>query len=149
MQDKPFSKKRGNQEQKLQIAVCSYVDYALPDVLYFSVPNHGKRGKIDAIMQQKMGLKPGVSDLLFFWIGGIGAIELKVGKNKMTATQHDFANQWRDKGGHFACCYDLNEVEGAFKRWGLTPLFKTPLALQSSEKQMLQQAAMHELYKRD
>lgn len=141
MENKTLSPKRGNQEQKLQIAVSSYLDYALPDVLYFAVPNGGKRSLIEAALMKKMGVKAGVADLLLFWKGGMGAIELKRPDKKayMSEAQHDFSNQWRDKGGKFACCNSLDMVEECLKSWGLSPKYKVPI-MEGSRRIMLQQA---------
>jgi len=81
--NKQLSPKRGNLEARLQIAVINYIRMAFPDVLCFAVPNGGARKKnsegvpIEAIMLKKMGVLAGVSDLLLFWNGGMGAIELK------------------------------------------------------------------------
>ncbi len=72
MTDKKLSPKRGNLEMKLQIAVSSYLDYALPNILYFAVPNGGSRNLIEAALLKKAGVKAGVADLLLFWNGGMG-----------------------------------------------------------------------------
>lgn len=147
---KPLSPKRGNQEQKLQIALTSYMQYAFPDVLYFSVPNGGKRSVIEAAMLKKMGALAGVSDCLFFWPCGYGAIELKRPDKKayMSPEQKEFAEKWQAYGGKFACCNSLEQCEAALKSWGLETRYKIP-PMEASGRNMLQQVVFHEMMRRD
>lgn len=146
-----LSPKRGNQEQKLQIGVINYIRMAFPDVLVFAVPNGGKRSMIEAALLKKTGVLAGVSDLLLFWQGGYGAIELKRPDKKavMSDTQWAFAEEWQKRGGKFACCNSLDGVEAALKSWGLGTRYKTPLHLDATGRQMLQQVVMHEMMRRD
>lgn len=157
MEEKSLSPKRGNAEAKLQIAVINYIRMAFPDVLVFAVPNGGSRKKnakgvpIEAIMMKKMGVLAGVSDLLLFWQGGMGAIELKRPDKKavMSDSQIAFSEMWTKRGGKFACCNSLDGVEAALKSWGLTTRYHTPPTLERSGRNMLMQVAQHELYRRD
>lgn len=151
MANKELSPKRGNLEQKLQIAVINYVRMAFPDVLIFAVPNGGKRSLIEAALMKKMGVLAGVSDLLLFWGGGHGAIELKRPDKKavMSDSQIAFSEIWTKRGGKFACCNSLDGVEAALKSWGLTTRYHTPRHLDATGRQMLQQVVMHEMYRRD
>lgn len=147
---KELSPKRVNLEQKLQIAVINYIRMAYPDVLAFSVPNGGTRNPIEAAMLKKSGVLAGVSDLLLFWPGGHGAIELKRPDKKavMSDSQVAFSEAWMARGGKFACCNSLDQVEDNLKSWGLTTRYKTP-PMERSGNNMLMQVVMHELYKRD
>lgn len=150
MQEKNLSPKRGNLEQKLQIAVMNYIRMAFPDVLVFAVPNGGKRSMIEAALMKKMGVLAGVSDLLLFWNGGHGAIELKRPDKtaRMSDSQIAFSEEWTKRGGKFACCNSLEQVEDALKSWGLSTRYKTP-PMEKSGRNMLMQVAQHELYRRD
>lgn len=150
MSDKKLSAKRGNLEQKLQIAVVNYIRMAFPDVLCFAVPNGGKRSVIEAAMLKKMGVLAGVSDLLLFWNGGYAAIELKrPDKNaSMSPSQIEFAETWRKLGGRFALCNSLDGVEAALKSWGLVTKYRTP-TMERSERSMLFQITADALYGRD
>lgn len=148
MENKQLSPKRGNLEQKLQIAVVNYIRMAFPDVLCFAVPNGGKRTMIEAAMLKKMGVLAGVSDLLLFWNGGYGAIELKRPDKTayMSDTQVEFAETWRKLGGRFALCNSLEGVEAALKSWGLSTRYQPP-PMEKSGRNMLQQIVAHELYR--
>lgn len=148
--NKVLSSKRGNLEQKLQISVVNYIRMAFPEVLCFAVPNGGKRTMIEAAMLKKMGVLAGVSDLLLFWNGGMGAIELKRPDKKayMSDSQIGFAEQWKARGGKFSLCNSLEGVEAALKSWGLATRYKTP-PMEKSGRNMLQQISAHELWRRD
>jgi len=154
--NKQLSPKRGNLEARLQIAVINYIRMAFPDVLCFAVPNGGARKKnsegvpIEAIMLKKMGVLAGVSDLLLFWNGGYGAIELKRPDKTayMSPAQIEFAEQWAQRGGRFALCNSLDGVEAALKKWGLATRYHTP-PMEKSGRNMLQQIVAHELYRKD
>lgn len=150
MQDKPLSKKRGNMETKLQIAAVNYIRMAFPDVLCFAVPNGGKRTMIEASMLKKMGVMAGVSDLLLFWVGGMGAIELKRPDKAAYASdaQMAFAEMWQSRGGKFALLNSLEGIESTLKAWGLSTRYKLP-TMEKSGRNMLQQIVMHEMYRRD
>jgi len=150
MEDKPLSPKRGNMEQKLQIAFANYMEYAHPDVLFFAVPNGGKRTMIEAALLKKMGVLAGVADCLLFWKGNFAAIELKRPDKpaSMSPSQCVFRDRWVAAGGKFALCNSLDGCEEALKSWGLTSQYRVPI-MEGSKRIMLQQVSMHELYRVD
>ena len=150
MVEKSLSPKRGNQEFKLQVSVINYIRMAFPDVLAFAVPNGGTRNPIEAAMLKKAGVLAGVSDLLLFWPGGYGAIELKRPDKKavMSDPQWAFAETWQKCGGKFACCNSSEGVEAALKSWGLVTRYRTP-PMERSGRNMLMQVVQHELYRSD
>lgn len=150
MQDKPLSPKRGNMESKLQIAVVNYIRTAFPEVLCFAVPNTAKRSVIEGAMMKKMGTMAGVSDLLLFWLGGMGAIELKRPDKKayMSDSQIEFSEQWIKRGGKFACCNSLEGVQEALLSWGLTTRYKLP-TMERSGRNMFMQVTAYEMYRLD
>lgn len=109
--------KRTYPEDILQRQVWQYLKIQYPNMLAFHVPNGGRRDEREAAKFKSMGVIPGVSDLLLFWPGGFGAIELKAGKNKMQPTQIEFQRKWELAGGNFALCYSLDEVIAVIKSW--------------------------------
>ena len=104
-------------EDQLQKQVADYLRLQHPNLLWFHPANGGSRHPAEAAKLKGMGVRPGVSDLLVFWPTGMGAIELKVGKNKMTDTQKIFAQQWMQFGGKFAECRSLDDVIDTLKDW--------------------------------
>lgn len=106
-------------EDSLQQAVVQYIRLQYPHVLAFHVPNGGKRGKWEASRLKKQGVLAGVSDILIFWLGGHGAIELKAGRNTTTPQQDYFGDRWEWAGGHYKVCRSVDEVAAALKDWGV------------------------------
>lgn len=72
------------------------------DLMHFHVPNGGSRNIIEATKLKKMGVRPGVSDIIICHPKKtqIAFIELKVGKNKLTDSQKLFIKVV-EKLGHF------------------------------------------------
>lgn len=82
-------------ESSLQISCVEYFQRIYPKLSPYliHIPNGGKRNLLEALKFKKMGVKPGVFDLLFMvptkqhvglWI------ELKVGNNSLTENQKNF-----------------------------------------------------------
>ncbi len=111
--------KRNYTEDKFQQEVIQYIRLQYPHLLAFHVPNGGKRGAWEAARLKRQGVLAGVSDILLFWNGGHGAIELKCGKNKASPFQEYFADRWQWANGHYALCYTLDQVIAALKEWGV------------------------------
>lgn len=106
-------------EAQLQMAVARYLDAR--GFLWCHVPNGEARNAVTGAKLKRMGVKRGVPDVLIFdkgskfgpdryreWIGL--AIELKVGKNKVTPSQVEWLDALEKKGWHCAVCYSLDEV---------------------------------------
>lgn len=92
-------KRRASPEAELQKAVVQYLQLAgVPGLLYFSVPNEGKRSRINGAHMKRMGLLPGVSDLVVIipfndgYVAGAQVLflELKAKGEKQTANQEAF-----------------------------------------------------------
>lgn len=119
-----FNKKRRrprhfeDNEQMLLIAVLMNVWYGEKCIgkTIFHIPNGGKRNKREAGRLKKLGVRPGVADLLLpIAIRGYHGmfIEMKFGDNQPTDFQRDFGieveregyiyvvhNQWEDAANH-------------------------------------------------
>lgn len=113
-------------EQELQKSVVQYLRYAAPKVLFFHVPNGGKRSKAEAGIFKAMGVMPGVADLMLFWNNSpalcypsFAAIELKAGKGAQTDHQKTFQDRWEALGGKYAVVRSLDELQGILKDWGI------------------------------
>lgn len=82
---------------------------AYPELaLFFAVPNGGKRNKFEAYRLKRTGVRAGVSDYILLAARGgyYGlALELKVGKNKLTDSQEIFFINAIEAGYKTAVCY--------------------------------------------
>lgn len=112
-------------EYQLQCAAAEYLD--LKKYLWFHVANERKTTPRAGYRLTLAGVKSGVPDILIFhdwrihviddslandtYRHGYGiAIELKIGRNKPTATQRAWLDALEHKGWYTAVCRSLNEV---------------------------------------
>ena len=105
-------------EHSQQAALFAYIaqqtDY--PELkLAFSIPNGGLRSKATAARLKAEGQRAGVWDIFLpvprgRWHGLF--VEMKVGNNKLTRYQEDFANKL-DVWYEFVVCYSWDEARTA------------------------------------
>lgn len=112
-------------EEALQRDVVQYLKLQYPNLLFLAVPNGGSRHPAEAAKLKGMGVLPGVADIIMIWHRDshyieqpqIGAIELKVGRNKQTPSQIEFQKRWETCGGKYQVCRSLDEVIAVLKEW--------------------------------
>lgn len=140
--EKPMPRKGRNAspEQNLQIACCKYLAI-LPATLYWATPNHmaGLTRKLShgAAMnymnkQRAAGFMAGVSDLTVIFRNATGTVtvclpELKIGGNKLSEHQKEFAKKADDVGCVTSTIHSLNELIEMLKKAG-HPYFERPAA---------------------
>jgi hypothetical protein len=98
-------------EDNFQKALARYLDSI--GVLWAHIPNGGSRNVIEATKLKAMGTKKGVPDILIFEPKGIYngmAIELKVGKNKISEYQKYWLEELMSRGWRCIVTYDLDEA---------------------------------------
>lgn len=104
-------------EDRLQMAVNRYL--SLLGLVWCHVPNEGARNPVAGRRAKEKGLKAGVPDCLIFnpsMIGPTGvAIELKVGKNKLTETQHDWRNKLLACNWAYYVAHSFDDVQAIVK----------------------------------
>ncbi len=106
-------------ESDLQISVIEYLKLVKPKAFYFHVPNGGRRGKREAAEFKRMGVQPGVSDLLFLLPGGrVGAIELKLPKGRQSDAQKAFAETCDELDVKYVVAHSIEEVAQTLREWG-------------------------------
>lgn len=112
------AKKKQHQESRLQKAVVQVVRLThLPGVLWFSVPNEGKRSVALGDELKRMGLRPGVADLCFIVKGRAHFLELKSADGKQSKEQVAFEADCAIAGAHYAVAKDLDEAMAVLRRW--------------------------------
>src|SRR2546430_10118321 len=91
--------RRRSPESQDQRAICQHLDArGVPGLVWFAVPNGNKLGgkisakgiAIQGSINKGLGVKAGVSDLIFLHDSKFFALELKVGKNRPTEQQLEF-----------------------------------------------------------
>ena len=105
-------------EENEQIMLFQWADIAAvsyPELrLMFHVPNEGKRSAATGSRFKQMGLRSGVPDVILPVARGkfIGlAIEMKYGKNSLTANQKKWLGMLADAGHKTAVCYSFGEAK--------------------------------------
>ncbi len=109
-------------EDQLQKSVVQYLTMVFPpngDVLFFHVPNGGRRDIREASKFKAMGVRPGVADLIFLSPGATHFIELKTDSGRQTPAQKDFARLVDRLGLDYQICRSIDEVSATIKTWGL------------------------------
>ena len=77
------------EEHEIQCAICQVLD--AHKILYFAVPNGGKRSITTACRLKKEGVKSGVSDLVLLLPNAVTVfVEVKTAKNRQQDTQKTF-----------------------------------------------------------
>lgn len=122
-------KKQNRKEDQLQAAVVQHILLRrMPDLVFWHTPNASKMGgsrtahggiPFAALRLKKLGLLPGVSDLVFLRLGNFYALELKVPPNKPTDAQWDFINAVNAAGGYGCWTDDLDRALAILETWQL------------------------------
>lgn len=98
-------------EHQIQVQTAAFLDRALPpEVVWFAVPNGGKRHVSVAKKLKAEGVKKGVADLLFFWADLVLAVEMKTAKGRQSKSQKEWAKRWRSNSRHYVICRSLDDV---------------------------------------
>ena len=112
--------KRAQPEAQIQKAVLAHLKArGAKDMVYWHTPNGGKRNVIEAVRFKAMGVRPGVSDLIFLRNGEAFALELKAADGRPTENQLKFLSDFRNAGGHAVCAEGLNEAIAILETWKL------------------------------
>ena len=100
-------------EENEQKRLATMLDWMMPELVWFHVPNGGSRKKNEAIKFKKMGVKAGVHDI--FILHPIGRshglfIEMKVGDGKLSKEQIAFSKRANSLGYPCVVCYSADEA---------------------------------------
>jgi hypothetical protein len=107
-------------EDQIQRAVVNHLTVrGVPGLVFFHVPNGGRRGKIEGAIFKSLGVKPGVSDLILLHKGRFFALEIKTPKGSPTATQKQFIENVKAAGGTATWVNGINEALCVLSIWGL------------------------------
>lgn len=110
--------RRLDPEELLQRSVKQLLDLT-PDLLWYFCPNGGM-SKGQNGRNKAMGAMAGVPDLHFVLrTNEIAYIELKAGKNGLTAEQRTFRAICELRGIRWALCRSVEEVEATLIGWGV------------------------------
>ncbi len=115
----PLSTKRRHPEDDLAKAVAETLHVVAPRLLFWHVPNGGKRNAREAARLKAQGVRSGVADLQFILDDGTAAfIELKVEGTSQTETQKLFQADIEARGLDYVVCRSVDEVLETLRDWG-------------------------------
>lgn len=108
-------------EQQMHQAIVAHLrQRGAPGLVWFHVPNGGKRRPVEAAIMKSLGVRAGVSDLILLHRGHFYALELKAGDNsRPTVEQMEFISDVNAAGGHGVICHDLDRALRCLEVWGL------------------------------
>ena len=113
-------RKRGKAEEQIHKAIVQHLRArAVPGLLWFHVPNGGKRNHIEAAKFKAMGVRPGVSDIIAIHNGRCFALELKADNGRATEAQMQFISDLESAGGHGCIAEGLDQAINVLETWGL------------------------------
>lgn len=115
-----MKRRRNNEEDKLQTAVVLHLQIrGAPGLVYWHVPNQAKRSIAERVRLKRMGLRSGVSDLIFLHESKMFALELKVPPKRSTENQIKFRDDVNAAGGFAAEAIGLDSALKTLEIWGL------------------------------
>lgn len=109
-------------ERELHIAVADHIRWAIkPGVIWFHPANGELRTDATGALLQRMGVRPGVSDLMFATPPGarLHALELKRRGRKPTAEQTAFLEALQAIGGVATWADSYDKAIAILKAWDI------------------------------
>lgn len=105
-------RKLGPTENELHVSVANLLDWVLqPPAFWTTFPaGWGKFSGMMAQLLKRMGLKPGMPDILVFYAGGCFGIELKTGKNTVAPEQKATHAKLGAAGVQVEVCRSVEDV---------------------------------------
>jgi hypothetical protein len=114
------SKKKQRPEARLQKTLVQHVMLtAVPGLLWFSIPNEGKRSVVLGAELKAMGLRPGAADLCFILNGRAHFLELKSEDGRQTSEQVVFAADCAIAGAYYSVVRSIGEALTTLSLWGV------------------------------
>jgi hypothetical protein len=112
-------RKRIGPEACLQMAVVQHLMLRRTDgVIYFSIPNEGKRTEAEGARLKNMGMLPGIADLCLIIRGEVHFLELKARGQGRSADQFAFYDMCMEHGIPCACVDNINDALAQLCAWG-------------------------------
>jgi hypothetical protein len=111
---------RRRTEDAIQRAVLDILKMCgVRNLVYFHVPNGGKRNLIEAVRLKAAGTLAGIPDLVLVAAGAAHFLELKAPKGRLSAVQEVAHEALRKAGARVATAYGIDEAIERLKEWKL------------------------------
>lgn len=107
-------------ETEIHKTICQHLaERPAPNMVWFHVPNEGKRSYKSAARLKKMGMRKGVADFIFIHGGRTFALELKLPKKNPSIEQMQFISDVNAAGGFACMAQGLDASLRVLETWGL------------------------------
>jgi hypothetical protein len=107
-------------EQALQQAVVQHLRMrAEPKVFFWSTPNEGKRGFVNAAALKAAGMTAGVPDLLILKGGKLYCLELKAPGGRLSPSQRLVGARMEECGAEISVAHSIDEALVTLEYWGI------------------------------
>ena len=112
-------------ETAIQQSFIAYLDLcAHRDLVYWAVPNGGKRSKVEAARFKAEGVRAGIPDVHFMFRGQFYVLEIKAKKGRVSPDQKVMMERLRLAGAIDAVAHGIDACMAQVKAWGM---LKQPL----------------------
>ena len=113
-------------EDRIQIAILDYLEAVAPHVLFFAVPNEGRRSYTAAARHKLLGMVAGVPDLVLVHEGRALFFEVKAPDGRLRPAQKLFLERAHAAGAKAAVVRSIDDVRAALQAWGVPTKDVTP-----------------------
>jgi hypothetical protein len=111
---------RRRPEQELQRAVFAHFDFrSAPNTFAFHPFNGGRRSPIEAAIYTRLGVRPGVPDVIAIKDGLAFALELKSAQGRVSEAQAKTIEQIKQAGAIVGVAHGLDEALALLEAWQL------------------------------
>ena len=107
-------------ETQIQQSFIQYLDLcAHRDLVYWAVPNGGKRSKVEAARLKAEGVRAGVPDVHFIFRGVFHVLEIKTNKGRVSPEQKLMMECMKAAGTVVAVAHGTDSCMSQVKAWGM------------------------------
>ena len=122
-------------EATIQAAVVRHLQArAMPDVVWFAVPNGGSRHRVEAARLVGQGVVPGVPDIVLIREGHAYGLELKAAAGVVSPAQKAMHERWQRAGGSVAVAKGLDAALEQLEAWELIRPAQVPVWAKSESR---------------
>ena len=108
-------------EDNIQSAIFEWLGYVAPHLICFHVPNGGLRSRTEAARFKRLGVVPGVPDLVTIDRDGIARfLEIKTENGSLSKAQRDLRDRLIAMRVPFAVARSIDDARLALDCWGVS-----------------------------
>ena len=125
----------------IQCAAAKFLTHALPPDAWFTAIDHATKSAAEGDKKKRMGVKPGIADMMILHQKHVHWIEMKRAAGKVSAEQEAFSAIVRSQGHTWHRANSVEDVE-AILRGLCIPLRATTMTARQADTMMAMKAAV-------